>query len=981
MLRRIRSSRWFRMQSDAVRNGSRVTGRRVVAGMLGLITAFLAGASGASGQVEKHPILVGVSECVKCHQGPGFGYQGCRMLLTAHAKAYASLALPEAKEIARLSGIPEEPQEAAMCLGCHATGAEAEAWEKDPTFHIEDGVQCEKCHGAGSEYMDEKVMMDSQAAMAAGLRMPKKSDCMNCHKVKGSHVAVLKVKTFDVDEAWEMLQHPTPDKWSYTELPAPPAPVDAQAPKLVGSIKCAECHRSAMLGYQYSTWRRSGHALAHARLGTERAREIAQAAGVQGDPLTEPGCLKCHATAHHNPAGGRLDSYSVYEGVGCEACHGAGSEYAFEAVMRDEPAALNAGLKPVTRETCLPCHEQAHGKPFNYDEAVKMIAHPLKSRSPAPVSPTAVRYKNPLRLAPHPHAPELYVTCEAAHTVIVIDTNRWEKIAEIAVGGHPTGVTFSLDGKRAYVTNRLDDTMCVLDTAQRSVIQTVPVGDEPHGVHFDGAGKHLFVVNSSTDDISVLDARSLQEVKRLEASRNPWSIALSPDGKRFLITNTLSRFVPFREPPMAELTVINAETAMVEQRLEVHGANLLMGVCWHPSGEFAVCTINRTNNLVPMTRLLQGWTITNGLAVIWRDGRVDQVLLDEPNLCFPDPTDVAITRDGRLALVTSSGSNRVAVIDLVQLTSMLQQASEYERTNIFPNHLGKPTEFIIKHIPTEASPRGIVMTPDGKSALVANCLDDSVTVIDLASLEAVKRIDLGGPQEITKTRYGELLFHNASITFHRQFSCHSCHPDGHVDGLTYDIQSEGIGINPVDNRTLRGILDTAPFKWAGTNPSLARQCGARLAVFFTKIQPFTPEQLLAVDNYVCTIPRPPNRYRPLGAELTPAQRRGKAAFERTMTNDGRVIPPENRCVTCHFPPLYTDRNVHNVGTKLPLDTESSFDVPHLNNIYDSSPYLHNGIAETLEEIWTRYNPDDQHGVTNDMTKDQLNDLIEYLMTL
>ena len=68
-------------------------------------------------------------------------------------------------------------------------------------------------------------------------------------------------------------------------------------------------------------------------------------------------------------------------------------------------------------------------------------------------------------------------------------------------------------------------------------------------------------------------------------------------------------------------------------------------------------------------------------------------------------------------------------------------------------------------------------------------------------------------------------------------------------------------------------------------------------------------------------------------------------------------------------------------TKLWLDEESEFDTPHLNNIYDSAPYLHNGIAETLEEIWTRYNPDDKHGVTNDMTKDQLNDLIEFLKTL
>lgn len=46
-----------------------------------------------------------------------------------------------------------------------------------------------------------------------------------------------------------------------------------------------------------------------------------------------------------------------------------------------------------------------------------------------------------------------------------------------------------------------------------------------------------------------------------------------------------------------------------------------------------------------------------------------------------------------------------------------------------------------------------------------------------------------------------------------------------------------------------------------------------------------------------------------------------------------------------------------------------------------SHWQHNGKAETLEEIWTRFNPYDLHGVTNDMTKDQLNDLVEYLKTL
>jgi len=69
-----------------------------------------------------------------------------------------------------------------------------------------------------------------------------------------------------------------------------------------------------------------------------------------------------------------------------------------------------------------------------------------------------------------------------------------------------------------------------------------------------------------------------------------------------------------------------------------------------------------------------------------------------------------------------------------------------------------------------------VITPDSKTAYVANALDDSLSVIDVAGLKLGERIDLGGPQEITQVRSGELLFHNAKITFRRQFSCHSCHP-------------------------------------------------------------------------------------------------------------------------------------------------------------------------------------------------------------
>ncbi len=927
---------------------------------------------------HKQPVYVGVAACAQCHQGKASGYQCSKWLRSKHARAYAVLAQPESKQIAELSGIPQEPQESPFCLGCHATGAHVEEWERAEGFHIEDGVQCEHCHGPGSEYMTAEIMRNPVRSHAAGLIIPSQRDCAVCHLVKGSHVAIHQLPKLDIDRGQEMIAHPIPQDPVHEKKPrAPRVSEKSKAPRYVGAYHCGTCHKGPQYNYQFSRWKSGPHARAFATLSTPKAHDIAKKQGWDQSPQLNPDCLTCHSTAHHDPAGGQQESYWHKEGVGCEACHGAGSAYSPEAVMRDPQAAHAAGLKKVTRETCVRCHKDAHGKSFDFDAMFKKIAHP---NIPV-VAEVKPQYKTPLNLAIRPDGREMYVACEASDSVIVVDLSSRKKVAEISVGSRPHDVTFMPDGSRAFVSNRLADTLSVIDVATRKVIATRSVGAEPHGVLTDRQGKYLYVLNTSSDSISVLDTTSLEEVKRLSASRSPWSLSLSPDGTRIVVTNNLSRFVDFREPSLSEITVIDTERAMVDNRAEVPAANLMQGIAWHPSGEFALFTLNRTKNLVPMTRLLQGWTITNGLGIVWKDGKVDQVLLDEPGMAFPDPADVVITADGRWALVASSGTNRVALVDVEALIEMVSSASEYDRAHILPNHMGKASGFVKAHIPVSHSPRSIVVGSDNQTAYVANALDDSVTVIDLATAQAVQRIDLGGPQEITRVRFGERLFHSADITFHRQFSCHSCHPDGHIDGLTYDIEPDGIGISPVDNRTLRGILDTAPFKWEGTNPSLQRQCGPRLAVFFTRIDPFTPEELTALDNYICTIQRPPNRHRPLGAELTDAQRRGKAMFERRWTNDGREIPQDNRCSTCHCPPLFTDRQRHDIGSMGPYDREVEFDTPHLYNIYDSAPYLHNGIAPSLEEIWTKFNPHDTHGITNDMTKDQLNDLIEYLKTL
>jgi YVTN family beta-propeller protein len=946
-----------------------ITGKTVA------VIALLAAGAGALAGAPKQPVYVGARACGTCHSGKGMGNQYELWLQSKHSRAYAALSRPEAKQIAAISGLRQTPQQSPICLGCHATAYNAEAWEKDEGFRTEDGVQCEVCHGPGSEYMSEAVMRNRPEAMKAGLRMPDERFCMGCHMEKGSHEAVLHSPRVDIKKALAEIAHPAPKTGRATgKLPEFPAAKNtAEGRRHVGVSICGGCHQGEAHGHQYSVWRMSPHARAWSVLSAPRSYEIAAKRGITGEPNSAPECLKCHTTGY---GGNHTATSRIEDGVTCEACHGAGSEYMDEAIMHDRRAAEKAGLTPVTAAVCLNCHS----KKFDVAAGMKKIAHP--TRLPAAADGADhLRYKNPRNMALRPGGKELWVACEASDSVVIVDTAACARVTEIPVGGMPIDVAFTPDGRLAFVSNRHDDSVSVVDAGTRRTLRVLAAGDEPHGLLTDRQGKYLYVANTSSENISVFDVKSLSYVKTLSASRGPWSMALSPNGATLLVTNMLARFAPLRTPFVSEVTAIETARGSVEDRRVVGGANLMMGVDWHPSGRFAIATLNRTKSLVPMTRLLQGWTITNGLAVIWSGGAVDQVLLDEPDMGFAEASDVACTPDGRYALVTSAGTDRVAVVDVAKLTMILRRASARERRDVLPNHVGYPTEFVAKHIPVRNNPRGVLVSNDGAVAYVANSLDDSLSVIDLRKLEAVTRIDLGGPGEITKRRRGEILFHNARITFRRQYACASCHPDGHVDSVTYDIESDGIGVSPVDNRTLRGILDTAPFKWEGTNPSLSRQCGARLSVFFTRLLPFTPEELSAVDLYVTTIERPPNRYRSLGAPLNPAQRRGKVLFDRTTTNDGRLIAAGNRCSTCHYAPYFTDRRVHDVGTRQLSDRQGNFDTPHLNNIYDSAPYLHNGMAATLEEIWTVYNPHDTHGVTNDMTKDQLNDLIEYLKTL
>ena len=88
----------------------------------------------------------------------------------------------------------------------------------------------------------------------------------------------------------------------------------------VGVSVCRECHGEDAIGNQYAIWVSSPHAKAFFTLLTDRGMKIAEKEGIS-DPTGHPGCLRCHTTGR-----GRYEKLKS-EGVGCEACHGPGSEY------------------------------------------------------------------------------------------------------------------------------------------------------------------------------------------------------------------------------------------------------------------------------------------------------------------------------------------------------------------------------------------------------------------------------------------------------------------------------------------------------------------------------------------------------------------------------------------------------------------------------------------------------------------------------
>ncbi len=147
---------------------------------------------------EKQPAFIGTKTCKMCHSGAAKGEIYEKWVASKHSKAFAVL--------------PAEGKTNPKCFACHTTGA-GQTGGYDPAAKNAadlEGVGCESCHGAASNYKTIHGK-DKAKAMTLGLTLPTEAGCKSCHAgaVPEGHKALPK---FDFAAAKAKIEHKLPPK-------------------------------------------------------------------------------------------------------------------------------------------------------------------------------------------------------------------------------------------------------------------------------------------------------------------------------------------------------------------------------------------------------------------------------------------------------------------------------------------------------------------------------------------------------------------------------------------------------------------------------------------------------------------------------------------------------------------------------------------------------------------------------------------------
>ena len=531
-------------------------------------------------------------------------------------------------------------------------------------------------------------------------------------------------------------------------------------------------------------------------------------------------------------------------------------------------------------------------------------------------------------------------------SITVIRSGGLKVLGEISVGDNPRNVSITPDSNHAFITDHDSATVSVVNIATLEKIAQWTVGDMPYGIV--AGSDYAFIAEFGISSLAILELRSGKVIKRIKVNDFPAGLALNEESDTLLITHFFSGLV----------TVVDTKTLSVEGEITTGtDTNLSQSVVIDKDGSRAYVPQTRfnvennarlfDNTVFPIVNVVD----INNLTLLTQN-RITLDTADEPvNM----PFSVVLSPNENIIYVANAGSDDISVIDL---------------------DVNKG----LAHIAVGSNPRGIALSHDGSLLYVNNVLDGTLSVIDTETLVVSDSIQLTEIPVSATLLEGKRIFNSASepkLTTDHWISCATCHFDGMMDKETWIGFPDGARNTPA----LFDVRKTLPMHWSGDFDELQDveitireiQFGTGLIlgpIHDTLEDPHAglSNELDALAAYLGTIKPPASPFRDDFLEIA----------------DGKTVFNNLGCQTCHTEPLYTDRELHDVGTGDPdLERNSHgrgtrFDTPSLNSVWLTAPYLHDGSADTLERVLQMGTV---HNIFGDLSPDQLKSLIAFLRSL
>ena len=596
-------------------------------------------------------------------------------------------------------------------------------------------------------------------------------------------------------------------------------------------------------------------------------------------------------------------------------------------------------------------------------------------------------YLSPTALIAGPDGKTLFIACATANQVVAFDASTAKINQVFHVAESPLGLALSGNGKQLYVTCAApQSTVCIIDLISGKVVDKFAAGHTAMAPVLSRDEKTLYICNRFEDAVAFVDLATRKTFKRVLVPREPVAAALTTDGKFLLVANHLHTGRADEDVVASSVSVIDTLKGEVVKTIALpNGSGLLRDVRISPDGKYACVTHLVSRFHLPTTQVDRGWINSNAISLIdvAELKLINTVLLDNIDSGAANPWAVAWTADSKTVCVTHAGTHELSVIDFPALLAKLLKVSsnaepgaklDYNAASRTAADVPNDLSFLvgvrqrIKLGQNDRGPRAVTVC--GTKAYLVNYFSDTISIVDLtATSPCVPSVPLGARSNPDVVRQGEALFNDGTICFQGWQSCASCHSsDARVDGLNWDNLNDGIG-NPKNAKSLLLAHQTPPSMWLGVrdDATIAVRAGIQNSMFTVR-----PEaDAVALDEYLKSLKPIPSPHLRAGKLSDGAQRGKKLFFDETVG-----------CADCHKGALCTDMKLHDVGTVGRFDKSTDrFDTPSLIEVWRSAPYLHDGRAGSIRDVITACNPHDEHGQTSHLTKQQIDDLMEYVLSL